>query len=229
GTRVATSHKIWQTFSEQRQVRAVEVSGDAVKVLYNFGTGAAHWETTYQMQTDGAVKVTSTFTPLRDDLPDPLRLGLRFDNDASLSDIEWYGRGPQESYVDRQTGYAIGLYKGKVADQYHDYSRPQESGNKTDVRWLALSDTGGKGVRVVGDQPLSVNALAFPYEDLNLRNPRGTWKSSEIRPHGNGSLLIDMAQTGVGGDTGWSLDGRPLAKYRIKLVPQTYSFTIKPQ
>jgi beta-galactosidase len=229
GTRVATSHKIWQTFSEQRQVRSVEVTNEAVKVLYNFGTGAVHWETTYQMQSDGAVRVTSTFTPLRDDLPDPLRLGLKFDSEPSLSDIEWYGRGPQESYVDRQTGYAIGLYKGKVADQYHDYSRPQESGNKTDVRWLALSDAAGKGVRVTGDQPLSVNALAFPYEDLYLRNPRGTWKSSEIHPHGNGSLLIDLAQAGVGGDTGWSLDGRPLAKYRIKLVPQTYSFILKPQ
>ncbi|WKL57177.1 glycoside hydrolase family 2 TIM barrel-domain containing protein [Asticcacaulis sp. ZE23SCel15] len=229
GTRVATSHKIWQTFSEQRQVRSVEVTDSTVKVLYNFGTGAVHWETTYQMQSDGAVKVKSTFTPLRDDLPDPLRLGLRFDSEPSLSDIEWYGRGPQESYVDRQTGYAIGLYKGKVADQYHDYSRPQESGNKTDVRWLTLRDAAGKGVRVTGDQPLSVNALAFPYEDLYLRNPRGTWKSSEIHPHGNGSLLIDLAQAGVGGDTGWSLDGRPLAKYRIKLVPQTYSFTLKPQ
>jgi beta-galactosidase len=229
GTGVEKSHRIWKNFTDNRQVRAVEVTDEAVKVLYNFGTGAVHWETTYQMQSDGAVKVTSTFTPLRDDLPDPLRLGLKFDSEPSLSDIEWYGRGPQESYVDRQTGYAIGLYKGKVADQYHDYSRPQESGNKTDVRWLALSDAAGKGVRVTGDQPLSVNALAFPYEDLYLRNPRGTWKSSEIHPRGNGSLLIDLAQAGVGGDTGWSLDGRPLAKYRIKLVPQSYSFILKPQ
>ncbi|MDC7677712.1 glycoside hydrolase family 2 TIM barrel-domain containing protein [Asticcacaulis machinosus] len=229
GTGVEKSHRIWKTFTDNRQVRSVEMTDEAVKVLYNFGTGAAHWETTYRMLPDGTVKVTSTFTPLRDDLPDPLRLGLRFDSEPTLSDIEWYGRGPQESYVDRQTGYAIGLYKGKVADQYHDYSRPQESGNKTDVRWLALSDAAGKGVRVTGEQPLSVNALAFPYEDLYLRNPRGTWKSSEIRPHSNGSLLIDLAQTGVGGDTGWSLDGRPLAKYRIKLQPQTYSFTLKPQ
>jgi beta-galactosidase len=74
---------------------------------------------------------------------------------------------------------------------------------------------------------LSVNALAFPYEDLYLR-PRGTWKSSEIAAHGDGSLLIDMAQAGVGGDTGWSLDGRAHVKYRIGLVPATYSFTVSP-
>jgi beta-galactosidase len=81
---------------------------------------------------------------------------------------------------------------------------------------------------VVGDKPLSVNALAFPYEDLYLR-PQGTWKSSDIAPHGDGTLLIDLAQAGVGGDTGWSLDGRPLAKYRIPLETRTYSFTIEPK
>ena len=105
--------------------------------------------------------------------------------------------------------------------------RPQESGNKTDVRWLALSDAAGQGVKVSGAQPLSVNALAFPYEDLYLR-PRGTWKSSEIAPHGDGSLLVDLVQVGVGGDTGWSWDGRAHVKYRVKLEPASYTFTIAP-
>jgi beta-galactosidase len=228
GTGVAKSHAIWKTFTEKRQLRRLEVTSDSISVLYNFGTGAAHWQTIYRMASDGTLKVTSTFTPLRDDLPDPLRLGLRFDSDPSLSDIEWYGRGPQESYADRNTGAAIGLYKGKIADQYHDYSRPQESGNKTDVRSLSLITTSGSGISIKGDQSLSVNALAFPYEDLYLR-PRGTWKSSEVHPHDDGTVLIDLVQAGVGGDTGWSLDGRPLAKYRIKLVPQTYSFTISPK
>ncbi len=226
GTGVIKSHNIWKTFTEQRQIRAVDVSNDAVSIIYNFGTGSVHWKTTYRLLGDGALQVASTFTPLRDDLPDPLRLGLRFDIDPSLTGVEWYGRGPQESYVDRQTGAALGVYKGKIADQYHAYSRPMESGNKTDVRWLSLSGSGA-GVTVKGDQPLSVNALAFPYEDLYFRK-QGTWKSSDIAPHGDGSLLIDLVQTGVGGDTGWSLDGRPLAKYRVKLVPQSYSFTVTP-
>jgi len=95
------------------------------------------------------------------------------------------------------------------------------------VRWLSLSDAAGGGLKVAGSIPLSFNALAFPYEDLYLR-PRGTWKSSEIAPHGDGTLLIDLAQTGVGGDTGWSLEGRPHMKYRVKLEPATYSFTITP-
>ena len=227
GTGVEKTHKVWKTFTEQRNVRSVEAGANSVKVLYSFGAGAAHWETVYTLNADGVLGVAATFTPLRDDLPDPLRLGLRFDNDPALDGLQWYGRGPQESYSDRSTGYAIGRYTGKVADQYYGYSRPQESGNKTDVRWLSLFDARGAGITVRGAAPLSVNALAFPYEDLYLR-PRGAWKSSEIAPHGDGSLLIDLAQAGVGGDTGWSLDGRAHAKYRIKLQPASYSFTVAP-
>ena len=201
GTGVLKSHAIWKTFTEQRQVRSVDVTNDAVSILYSCGTGSVHWKTTYRLLGDGALQVVSTFTPLRDDLPDPLRLGLRFDTDPALTDLEWYGRGPQETYVDRRTGAGLGIYKGKIADQYHAYSRPMESGNKTDVRWVSLSGNGA-GLTVKGDQPLSVNALAFPYEDLYFRK-QGTWKSSDIAPHGDGSLLIDLVQTGVGGDTGF--------------------------
>jgi len=238
GTGVDKTHKVWKQFTEKRNVRAFNVDASSVRVLYSLGAGAAHWETTYRMSDDGKVHVSAKFTPLRDDLPDPLRLGLRFDSAASLTRLQWYGRGPQESYADRLTGAALGLYSGELKDQYHGYMRPQESGNKTGVRWLALrsaADAGGAGgegngktsVKITGAQPLSVNALAFPYEDLYIR-PRGTWKGSEIAPHGDGTLLVDMAQAGVGGDTGWSLDGRPLAKYRVKLQPAAYSFTIGP-
>jgi beta-galactosidase len=232
GAAVHKSHAVWKNFSEQRQVRAIEVGADSVKVLYSFGAGAAHWETTYRMTAGGVLQVAATFNPLRDDLPDPLRLGLRFDSVPELSRLKWYGRGPQESYVDRKTGYAIGLYSGKLADQYHDYIRPQESGNKTGVRWLSLFGEAGHGLTVTGDAPLSVNALAFPYEDLYLR-PLATWKSSDIGQRGDGSLLIDLAQVGVGGDTSWlsetgSAYGRAHAKYRIKLEPAAYGFTIAP-
>jgi beta-galactosidase len=227
GAGVDKSHGVWKKFTEQRQVRAVTLGAGSVKVLYSFGAGAAHWETEYVLSAAGQLRVTASFTPLRDDLPDPLRLGLRFNQPAALERVRWYGKGPQESYVDRQTGYALGLYEGSVAEQYHGYSRPQESGNKTGVRWMALFDRAGEGVRVEGAQPLSMNALAFPYEDLYLR-PRGTWKSSEIAAHGDGSLLVDLAQAGVGGDTGWSLDGRAHVKYRIALKPATYSFTVSP-
>ncbi|GGY59552.1 glycoside hydrolase family 2 TIM barrel-domain containing protein [Pseudoduganella albidiflava] len=228
GTGTMKSHQVWGDFTRERKVRDVSIDGNAVKVLYSFGAGAVHWENVYRMRADGSVDVQATFTPLRDDLPDPLRLGLRFDSAPRLDTVSWYGRGPHESYVDRKTGAALGAWTGKVADQYHGYMRPQESGNKTDVRRFELRGDGVPGVVVRGSKPLAFTALAFPYEDLYLR-PRGTWKSSEIRPHGNGSVLVDLAQAGVGGDDGWSSNGRPLVKYRIPLAPASYGFTLSPK
>ncbi|WP_338760386.1 glycoside hydrolase family 2 TIM barrel-domain containing protein [Massilia sp. METH4] len=228
GTGTMKTHAVWGDFTKRRQVRDVTIDRDAVKVLYSFGAGAAHWENVYRMQRDGSVDVQATFMPLRDDLPDPLRLGLSFASVPRLDTLSWYGRGPHESYVDRKTGAALGLWNGKLADQYHGYMRPQESGNKTDVRWFALAGDGVPGITVRGATPLAFNALPFPYEDLYLR-PRGTWKSSDIGPRGNGSVLIDLAQAGVGGDDGWSTNGRPLVKYRIPLERASYRFTIAPR
>jgi hypothetical protein len=185
------------------------VGTDRVKVLYSFGAGAAHWESTWRMSPSAVCRRRRPVSR-RCAMTCPIRCAWACASTAMpvWIRVSWYGRGPQESYVDRQTGLCAGpLQRQARADQYHGYMRPQESGNKTGVRWLALQNGRGAGLKVTGAQPLSVNALAFPYEDLYLR-PRGTWKSSEIAPHGDGSLLIDLAQAGVGGDTGWSLDGR---------------------
>ena len=132
-------------------------------------------------------------------LPPPVRVGLWFTLPAQPKTVEWLGRGPHETYVDRYTSAPIGLWRGAVADQNHDYMRPQDTGNKIDVRWLELSGGqggGAPGLRVEADKPLMMNALAFPYTDL-YRRPAGTWKSSDIVPHGEGTLLVDAAQWGV--------------------------------
>jgi beta-galactosidase len=228
GTGVATSHAIWKSLSEKRTLETLDVSEvGEVKVGWRVGAGSVKFTTTYRLYGDGRLEVKADYVPVRDDLPDPLRVGMKFSSNPTLTNIEWYGRGPQESYWDRKTGAAIGLYAGKVADQYHDYIRPQESGNKTDVRWMALKTDAGAGLKVTGHQPLSANALAFPVEDLYLQ-PVGKRHSSDITPHGYGTLMIDAVQSGVGGDTGWNWVGRPLMKYRIPHAPLTYSFTISP-
>ncbi|MCJ2186652.1 glycoside hydrolase family 2 TIM barrel-domain containing protein [Novosphingobium beihaiensis] len=229
GSRVPRSHAMWQYFSQNRRVEAVMRDGNAIVVRHDMGVGSVKVETRWTMAADGTVGVTARFEPLRDTLPDPLRLGLAFETSPVLDHVRWYGRGPQETYADRKSGGMIGRWGGSLADQFHDYARPQESGNKTDVRWIELTGrgTGGRvnGLRVTGMQPLSVNALAFPYADLSLKPP-GKAHSSDIRPHGNGTLLIDAAQAGVGGDTGWNLDGRAHMPYRIALKPVSWSFTI---
>ncbi|WP_336868010.1 glycoside hydrolase family 2 TIM barrel-domain containing protein [Sphingomonas sanguinis] len=225
GSDVPKSHAMWRYFSEHRRLDDIHRDGNAIVVDQDMGVGSVKMQTRWTMAPDGAATATVRFTPLRATLPDPLRVGLAFATPGQqFSKVSWFGRGPWESYADRKTGAIIARWDGKLADQYHDYARPQESGNKTDVRWVQLTGT-GVGLRVTGAQPLSVNALPFPYSDLALKPPTKA-HSSDIYPHGDGTLLIDAAQAGVGGDTGWNLDGRAHMPYRIALQPLTYSFTI---
>jgi beta-galactosidase len=105
--------------------------------------------------------------------------------------------------------------------------RPQETGNKVDVRWMDIGPRQGDGVRLTGDAPLSMNVLAFPYEDLQRRKP-GTWRSSDIRPHDHVSLMVDAAQVGVGGDDTWTLAARAHVPYRIPVAPLSFGFTLTP-
>ena len=179
------------------------------------------------MAGDGSVAVEGSFTPLRTDLPDPLRIGLAYAMPASFDTLEWYGRGPHESYADRKTSAPIGLWRGAIAEQNHDYMRPQETGNKVDVRWMELSDHVAGGLRVQGDAPMLMNALAFPYDDLSHRAP-GTRRSSDIVLHDEVSLMIDAVQSGIGGDTQWDQTGRALPRYRIALAPRSFGFRLTP-
>ncbi|KQM27506.1 MULTISPECIES: glycoside hydrolase family 2 TIM barrel-domain containing protein [unclassified Sphingomonas] len=219
---------VWKAMSDTRRVATIRADRDAgtVTVRYDLGDGAAQFDTRYAMAADGSVAIDGTLTPLKADLPPPFRVGLAFALPTDITDVEWYGRGPHESYVDRKDSAPIGLWRGRIAEQNHDFIRPQETGNKVDVRWMELSGA-GRGLRVQGDRPLMMNALAFPYADLDRHAP-GTWKSTDIVPHDQVTLLVDSAQWGVGGDTQWSEFGKPLPAYRIGTVPTRVAFLLTP-
>ncbi|SFK37143.1 glycoside hydrolase family 2 TIM barrel-domain containing protein [Caulobacter sp. UNC279MFTsu5.1] len=227
---VVAQQRPWQAMTDARQVRGLTArktdGGVEIVVDYALGAGAARFVTTYTMAGDGSVAVAGELTPLKDDLPPPVRVGLWFTAPTSLKTVEWYGRGPHESYVDRYTSAPIGLWRGAIADQNHDYMRPQDTGNKVDVRWMELNGD-GRGLRVTGEKPLMMTALAFPYEDLYRRAP-GAWKSTDIVPHGEVTLLVDSAQWGVGGDTAWNHVGVPHMKYRTRLEPTRVAFRLEP-
>jgi beta-galactosidase len=229
GIRTDKQLAMWKVMSETRQVRSVNAHQrdngiGEVSIEYSLGDGAARFATTYAMAGDGSVAVAAELTPLEQDLPPPFRIGLAFSFPPDITTVQWYGRGPHESYVDRKTSAAIGLWRGEIARQAHDYIRPQETGNKVDVRWMELSGA-DRGLRIQGERPLMMNALAFPYADLDRHAP-GTRKSTDIVPHGEGTLLVDAAQWGVGGDTQWSEVGKPLQQYRTTLTPTRIAFRL---
>ena len=111
-----------------------------ITVASTLPAGDSKYETRYTIYGSADVIVQSTFEPGADDLPELPRFGMTMTLPGAFTHLAWFGRGPHESYWDRKTGAAVGLYEGAVWDQYHDYSRPQENGNKTDVRRVVLQD-----------------------------------------------------------------------------------------
>jgi beta-galactosidase len=140
---------------------------------------------------------------------------------GALSTMTWLGRGPHENYWDRHTGAAVGRWSGRVADLVHDYVRPQENANRTDVRWVALTGADGRGLLASGLPLLSVSAWPYTMEDLE----KGT--HGRLLPRRDTvTLNLDWRQMGVGGDDGWG--ARPHPEYTLDARPYSYRFRLRP-
>jgi beta-galactosidase len=144
---------------------------------------------------------------------------------APFSTVEWYGRGPQESYWDRKTAALVGRYRGTVSEQYFPYVRPQETGNKTDVRWLALTDSSGAGLLFVGDSLLSMSALHYTIADLDPGLEKGQTHSGELVERPEVYVNVDERQMGVGGTDSWGTPALP--QYSLPYAEYHYRFRMR--
>ena len=182
----------------------------------------------YQVFASEKIHVDYRFNPGNNDLPEIPRIGTRMILCVDFQDLTWFGRGPHENYADRFTGAAVDLYRGSVWDQYHPYVRPQETGNKTDVRWLTLQDNEGYGLMVRADSLLSCSAWQFMPDALDHKQPgEPNRHGTDIHPGNVITLNLDLKQTGVGGNNSWG--ATPLDQYRIfPDHPFRYGFTLKP-
>ena len=158
-----------------------------------------------------------------------LQLAREYEN------MQWLGRGPQENYCDRNTGALVGLYGGKVKDQYWAYIRPQENGNKTDVRWVAFTNNEGNGLLSIGAPLLSVSAHHNLMEDFEspVRTVGRVYDGKEVvnrhttdvKERNLVSVNLDYKQMGVGGDNSWG--ARTHQQYLITDKEYSYSFRLK--
>ena len=167
------------------------------------------------------------------------RLGMQFSLMEEFQFMQWYGRGPHETYWDRQTSGEIAVWKGTVWEQLHRYSRPQETGNKTDVRWMSLRNLEGVGLRAeAASEPLSMGAWQLAMEDLDfVAGEKGMESASGLVPvtskHGADlfprnfiTWNVDFKQMGVGGDTSW---GRLVhEEYTLPVRGYRYGFRLVP-
>jgi beta-galactosidase len=222
--------RVWLDPAEHAQIRGVDVSEPAdgrvtVTVRSRLPTVSADYATVYTVYGSGDVVVDNHFLPGRDSLPQMFRFGMQMVVPAAFSRVTWYGRGPMESYWDRNTAALVGRYAGTVSGQLFPYVRPQETGNKTDVRWLALTDPSGAGLLFVGDSLLSVSALHFTMQDLDPGLEKRQTHAAELVERPEVYLNVDDRQMGVGGINSWG--ALPLPQYSLPYGEYRYRFRMR--
>ncbi|MEO8111154.1 MAG: glycoside hydrolase family 2 TIM barrel-domain containing protein [Ginsengibacter sp.] len=222
---------VWRTANVNMHVTKVSVGdqtdkGIPVKVEYELADIAVPYSIEYLIQDDGSVQITSSIDMTGRDLPELPRFGMRMRLPDTYDHLKYYGRGPWENYSDRNTSSFVGLYSDKVENQFAwNYIRPQESGYKTDVRWVSLTDSSGEGILIQGKQPICFSAINNPAEDLDPGLTKKQQHPTDIKPEKGVYLNIDLKQRGVGGDNSWG--ALPHEQYRLLDKKYSYSYIIK--
>ncbi|HSO85852.1 MAG TPA: glycoside hydrolase family 2 TIM barrel-domain containing protein, partial [Draconibacterium sp.] len=244
GNNLHKRSRVWRTAGETRKVSGVAVAQKAknsAEVVFKFdlvndsNQVIANYQSVYTVYGSGDVVVDNSFKMTKDNLPEIVRMGMNLEMPRSYDQFTYLGRGPQESYWDRKTAAFVGLYKQTVADQYWPYVRPQENGNKTDVRWVAITDAAGNGLFFEGLPLLEVSAhhnLQVDFESMERTDGRQREGETVVNRHINDvkprdltSVNIDYKQMGVGGDDSWG--ARTHDQYRLTDKEYKYSFRMK--
>jgi beta-galactosidase len=234
--------RVWRNVGERREVSKVKVKKEnsgsmsiSVSSVLNDldGKPIADYTTLYVINGLGEVTVTNDIIMTAEKLSELPRFGMNMVMPRNFETLTWLGRGPHESYQDRKTGAFVDLYSGSVSDQYWPYLRPQENGNKEDVRWAAITNQEGSGILFQGAPLISVSAHHNIMEDFESiersdgRHVEGVRPVNrhtvDVKPRDLTSVNIDYKQMGVGGDDSW---GAPIHK-EYRLSGQSYSYTFK--
>ena len=224
GWRVTENLSNWPEIAKRLKVTGFTTneSDSKVTVASTLESDGVTVDLSYQILADARIHVNySVMIP--ESISEPLRIGMTTTSPKALSNMTFYGKGKHENYSDRSQSAEVGEYSGKVSDFIFDYIRPQENGNHTGVRWMSLANSVGKGLLVVGDQPLSTSVWPYTSEVLNQ-----ALHINDLKRADQNTLNIDLVQTGVGGRDSWSMHARPIDQYRLLEKEYHYGFTILP-
>ncbi|MYW69730.1 DUF4981 domain-containing protein [Streptomyces sp. SID8379] len=221
-----TRNQTWRDAGARRKVTGVDVRalGDRAVEITVKGTlptaTESTYSTTYTVFGNGEIKVGNTLHPGASNLPYLPEVGTILHLPAALERLDYYGRGPEENHWDRNDGTDVGRWGSAVSDQWTPYLRPQENGNKTEVRWAALTDRRGRGLLVWGDKLLEVNASHVTPEDLSV----GARHDYQLTPRDEVVLRVNHRQMGVGGDDSWGAQTHDAYKL---LADRDYAYTYR--
>ena len=216
--------------SPQMKLKSCTVGDNSVVAQFDMPDVKAILTLTYTLLEDGQIVVRQQLKADSEaKMSNMFRYGLQMQMPKQYDEVMYYGRGPVENYIDRNSSEFIGLYINKVKDEYFQYIRPQESGNHTDVRWFRVLNAQGRGLEFYSNAPMECSALPFLTSDLD----DGSTKDKKVGRH-SGDLVerpltqvhIQQRQFGLGCVNSWG--AWPRAEYQLKYEDKDFMFAIKP-
>ena len=214
----------------QMKLKDVSVSEGSAIATFDLPDQHARLTMTYTLTPEGKVIVREQLSTEKDaKVSELFRFGMAIQMPKSFDRIEYYGRGPAENYIDRKDSEFLGVYKNEVSKEYFEYVRPQESGNHTDVRWFAVLDKEGRGLRFFSNAPMEASALPYTTAQLDDGPHKDkAWgrHSGDLIPSGMTSVHIQQRQMGLGCVNSWG--AWPRSEYRLPYQDYDFTFAIEP-
>ncbi|WP_078544773.1 glycoside hydrolase family 2 TIM barrel-domain containing protein [Litchfieldia alkalitelluris] len=209
GNKLDQRSAVWKEASQKAQPRllAVKSNEESVSVQQQWilpTSPSSTFDVMYKVLRDGMIEVTAILIPGDHSLPEIPTYGLLFEIDAAYQHLSWFGKGPHETYWDRQLGAKVGLYESTVSAQYVPYLKPQECGNKVDIRWAKLTTNNGQGLQFSGSPTIEFNALPYTPEELEQSS-----HSYKLPTSDKVVVRVLGKQMGVGGDDSWQAHTHP--------------------
>jgi beta-galactosidase len=228
GWKVNQKMGVWEREGENYQLlslRMNESAGNTITVTsrYLFKNTKAELDIQTLIYPDGSIGVDFHLS-IPKEAPDVPRIGLQFAMNQKFQNLEWYGRGPLENYIDRKTGAAIGIYQLTLDKFITPYVRPQENANRCDIRWIKFSSDDKQTLIFEAAGVDTFSASAWPYSQTSLEKANHDF---ELVKDKQVTVNIDCAQMGVGGDNSWGLPVND--PYLLKPGVYSYSFRISVQ
>ena len=214
-----------------------EMKMKSFKVVENEGKAEKGVEVVYDMPsveatltTAGELVVNEAMTVNKDakHKPELMRYGMQLVMPKAYNMLTYYGKGPGENYIDRNNGDRLGVYDAKVADQYWGYVRPQESGNKTEVRYWQVKDENGKGLEFYSFAPMECSTLNYLASDLDDGWDKNAHQShsGDLTPRDFSVVKLAARQRGLACVNSWG--AIPLEQYRMPYQDYSFTYVIRP-
>ena len=243
GNRMPERLAVWKKASTNQQLTTFNVFDGIKKELIKlktFKSGGFQIHTTYTLEDiegkvsliysineKGAIKVETTLSNINTELPELPRFGNTLEISSEFNQVKWYGRGPYENYWDRKAASFVGNYSASVDALYEAYLRPQENGNRTDIRQVSFKNEAGHGITIYSQGKLNFSAHHQHINDFDQELGTKRKHISDIEKKPFVEIKLDYEQMGVGGLDSWG--AKPLPKYTLQAKEYSFSYVIKPE